>query len=166
MQAFLFYSFSGLAILSALAAILLPKPTRALLCLIITMFALTVLYLMLGAPFVAMTHLIVYAGAVLVLFLFVIMMQGVEAKDMPLRERFSNGYFMLTTFVGIAFFAAIMLLVSSITFPGAARGVEGNVETVARVLFREYLGPFELTSLLLLVGLFAAVSLAKKDDAS
>lgn len=165
MQAFLFYSFSGLAILSALAAITLSKPTRALLSLIVTMFCLTVLFLMLGAQFVAMTHLIVYAGAVLVLFLFVIMMQGVEAKDTPLRERFSPAYFVLVTFVTIAFFSSMIFLLSKLAFK-ASTGVQGNVETVARELFRNYLGPFELTSLLLLVGLFAAVNLAKKDASS
>ena len=86
----LFYFFAGLAVLSALSVIFSPRPTRALLSLIVTMFALAVLYLLLGAPFVAMVHLIVYAGAVLVLFLFVIMLQGVGATEIPFWARAKN----------------------------------------------------------------------------
>ncbi len=158
----LFYLFSAVAVISALFVIALPKPSRALLWLIVTMFALAVIYLLLGAPFVAMAHLIVYAGAVLILFLFVIMLQGVGASDLPIKERFNRGYLLLANFVGSAFFALILFLLFK-QQPPEPKGVLGNVELFGSILFKDYLVPFELTSLLLLVGVFAAVSLAKKD---
>ena len=163
MQSLLFYFFSGLALLSALFVILLPKPTRALLSLIVTLFSLTALYLLLGAPFVAMAHLIVYAGAVLVLFLFVIMLQGIGAEEIPLSKRFQFGYLTLVTFTAIAFLIITLGLLAGSGSP-AATGIYGSVEMIGRVLFKNYLLPFEVTSLLLLLGVFAAVSLAKKDS--
>ena len=164
MEHLLFYFFSGVAILSALFVIALPKPTHALLSLIVTMLSLTVLYLLLGAYFVAMTHLIVYAGAVLVLFLFVIMLQGIGAKDIPFRERFKKSYLFLSCFVGVTFFSLITVNAVSLVFPQPA-GVQGTVENVGEALFHHFLLPFELTSVLLLLGIFAAIALAKKDQA-
>ncbi len=78
MESFLFYTFSAGAVLSALCVISAPRPTRALLALIAAMFCLAILFGLLGAPFMAMVHLIVYAGAVLVLFLFVIMLVNLD----------------------------------------------------------------------------------------
>ena len=163
MHLFLFYFFSAVAILSAFCVIALPKPTRALLCLIVTMFALAILYILLGAPFVAMVHLIVYAGAVLILFLFVIMLQGVGATEIPLSKRFPAGHVLLAGLGGFLFLGLLIFLFSRFQLPPAV-GVQGTIEAVGEVLFKNYLLPFELTSVLLLIGVFAAVSLAKKDE--
>jgi NADH-quinone oxidoreductase subunit J len=162
-QLILFYIFSAVAILSAVFVITASRPPRALLSLIVTMFALAVLYILLDAPFVAMTHLIVYAGAVLVLFLFVIMLQGVGAKEIPLLQRFPLWQILFSVVAGGAFIVLLMRITSSLAIPAAA-GVSGTVEVVGRSLLTNYLLPFELTSFLLLIGVFAAVSLAKKDD--
>ncbi len=162
MQPSLFYFFSGLAILSALAVIALPRPTRALLSLIVTMFALSIIYILLGAPFLAMVHLIVYAGAVLILFLFVIMLQGTGAQEIPLFKRFSTIHIIFSTAAAAGFLAVILKVLGSLQIP-QARGILGTVEAVGITLFNHYLLPFELTSLLLLIGVFAAVSLAKKE---
>ena len=163
-ESILFYLFSGIAILSALYVILAPKPTRALLSLITTMFSLAVLYLLLGAPFVAMAHLIVYAGAVLVLFLFVIMLQGIGAVDIPLKDRFHKGYLFCASFVGVAFLILTGLLFSSTVLRASAGITLWPVEALGQTLFDEYLLPFELISILLLVGVLAAVTLAKKEE--
>lgn len=165
MQPILFYFFSAVAILSALCVVALPKPTRALLSLIVTMFALSILYLILGAPFLAMVNLIVYAGAVLILFLFVIMLQGIGAKEIPLRQRFPILHTAGALVCGTAFLGLLAVSVRKLNLP-LSSGVEGTVEAVGRTLFRNYLLPFELTSILLLIGVFAAVSLAKKDNPS
>jgi NADH-quinone oxidoreductase subunit J len=161
-QQILFYLFSAIAVLSAVCVVASPRPTRALLSLIVTMFALAVIYLQLGAAFVAMTHLIVYAGAVLVLFLFVIMLQGVGAKETPLFQRLPVLQILFSLLGAGAFLTLLILTFSSAEFPGAA-GVVGTVEAVGQTLLMGYLLPFELTSFLLLIGVFAAVSLAKKD---
>lgn len=162
MNGVIFYLFGGLAILSALNVILASKPTRALLSLIVTMFGLAVTYLLLGAYFVAMVHLIVYAGAVLVLFLFVIMLQGTSAKEISLFDRFSKSQLFLSGIAAIAFMALVLYLLHQNAAPAAA-GYSGHTEAFGLTLFRDYLLPFELTSLLLLIGVFAAVGLAKKD---
>ena len=162
MEAILFYSFSALALLSALFVILLPKPTRALLSLIVTMFALSSLYLLLGAPFLAMVNLIVYAGAILVLFLFVIMLQGVGAKDIPFLSRFHKGHLAMALTVGITFSIAAFSIFKSLK-SNAGSDFYGSAEVIGNLLFNSYLLPFELTSILLLIGVFAAVSLAKED---
>lgn len=165
-EAVLFYAFSALAVLSAVLVITVPKPTRALLSLIATMFCLAVLYLLLGAPFIAMAHLIVYAGAVLVLFLFVIMLQGIGASDTPLAERFRPWYLALAGFVGMAFLGSLFFLVSFSRLPAVRSDPSsalGTVEAIGFSLFRDYLLPFELISLLLIVGVFAAIALAKRD---
>jgi len=166
MEAFLFYFFSGIAILGAFLVILLPKPTRALLSLVSVMFALTVLYLLLGAPFVAMANLIVYAGAVLVLFLFVIMLQGVGAIDTPLKDRFSLAYLGISCFVAVSFMLLTLFVLLKGKNAPLPTGVEGSAEAIGMSLFGRYLLPFELVSILILVGVFAALALAKKEEGS
>lgn len=164
-QAVLFYGFSALAVLTALFVIFLPQPTRALLSLVVTMFSLAVLYLLLGAYFVSMVHLIVYAGAVLVLFLFVIMLQGIGAKEVPFFQRFHPFYLGLAGLLSIAFITLLGIFWTRWIFE-APVGIQGTIETFGMALFNEYLLPFELISVLLLLGVFAAIALAKKDDAS
>ena len=163
MAAFLFYSFSGIAILSAFCVITHPKPTRALLALMVTMFSLAVLYILLGAPFVAMVHLIVYAGAILVLFLFVIMMSGIGAQEIPFMKRFHPITLGFAIIVGLALVAVlgVILMESPLAPP---RTIEGTVKIIGRRLFRDYLLVFELISLPLLLGILAAVALAKKEE--
>ena len=164
MEFFLFYFFSGLTILSALGVIFLPKPTRALLSLIVTMFSLAVVFLTLGAAFVAMVHIIVYAGAVLVLFLFVIMLQGIGARDEPLSRRFPAAYLFAAFSASFAFLAAVPWISRKTGLPPMA-GIAGSMEKVGDILFKDYLVPFELASLLLLLGVFAAIALAGRDPA-
>lgn len=163
MSAPFFYFFSGLVVLSALSVIFAPKPTRALLSLILTMSSLTCLYLLLGAPFVAMINLIVYAGAVLVLFLFVIMMQGVGARDLPLFSRFSKGFLFASFLLPVLFFVAFFLIAQPHLIPQES-GLDGDVKAVGVLLFSRYLLPFELISVLLILAIFAAVALAKKEE--
>ncbi|MBU3758832.1 MAG: NADH-quinone oxidoreductase subunit J [Candidatus Omnitrophica bacterium] len=164
MEAVLFYASSAVAILGSLMVILLSKPTRALLSLILAMTAITVLYLLLNAHFVAIAQIIVYAGAVLVLFLFVIMLQGTAAVEIPLLKRFPP----LTSAAGIL----AVLIFLSLFIRAAVRspefkmiGAPGDVKSLGLTLFSGYLLPFQLTSILLLLSVFAAVALAKKEDA-
>lgn len=165
MSAAFFYISSAVSILSALFVVLQPKPARALLSLIVTMFSLSVLYLLLGAAFVAMTLLIVYAGAVLVLFLFVIMLQGVGAKDIPLRDRFHPGFLRAAFIIGSGFIIIFVMALLKQPMPAAA-GINGTTTMIGKALFENYLLPFELISILLLLGIFAALALAKKEEVS
>lgn len=160
----IFYTFSTLSVLTALCVVFHPKPTRSLLALIVTMFSMAVLFILLGAHFIAMIHIIVYAGAVLVLFLFVIMLQGVGANSIPLLKRF-NPFFIGAAFVvSMALFYGIFRTIQNAGISEAV-GIDGSIENIGKTLFVDYLLPFELASILLLLGIFAAVALAKKEDA-
>lgn len=159
MENLIFYPFAGLAVLGALGVVTLRRPTRALLSLILTMFSLAVLFLLLQAYFVAMVHLVVYAGAVLVLFLFVIMLLGIGAKEPKARASFRKGYLAFSLFVPLAFLALMGYLAFSLNGK-PLEPAEGSPATFGILLFTRYLLPFELVSFLLLVGVFAAVALA------
>ena len=163
-QAFLFYFFAAVAVLSALGVVFHPRPARALLCLVVTMFALAVHFTLLGAYFVAMAHLIVYAGAVLVLFLFVIMLQGAGAREIALHQRFNIIYLFPAGLVSLLLAGGLIALIRGGAFR-ALQMVEGTAENIGTLLFNQYLLPFEWTSLLILLGVFAAIALAKKDAA-
>ena len=154
-----FCVFSGLAVLGALGTVLLRRPTRALLSLMVTMFSLAVLFLELQAAFIAMVHLIVYAGAVLVLFLFVIMLLGIGARESSLWRHSHK------IILGLSFFVPAAFLVFLVRLAGTLDRIPltpapGSAETLGTLLFNRYLLPFELVSFLLLIGVFAAVALA------
>lgn len=163
METALFYLFSGITLISSVFVIAHPRPTRSLLSLILAMLSLAVLFVLLGAPFVAMVHLITYAGAVLVLFLFVIMLQGIGARDVPLFQRFKPIHLLTSGIVVILLLFALMGAKIAPSLQGDP-GFFGSVETVAHLLFNKYLLPFELVSILVLLGIFAAVTLAKEEN--
>ena len=165
MEALLFYPFAGLAVLGALGVVLLSNPTRALLSLILTMFALAVLFFQLRAPFVAMVHLVVYAGAVLVLFLFVIMLLGMGAREPRLTEDPRKILVGLSFLVPVGFLGFLLFVALRAGGQAPLEGVEGGPETLGMLLFTRYLLPFELVSFLLLIGVFAAVALAAEKKA-
>ncbi len=161
MESFVFYPIAGCALLGALGVILLRKPTYALLSLIGTMFSLALLFLLLQAPFVAMVHLIVYAGAVLVLFLFVIMLLGLGAKEEKTSEGFRKGFLAVSFFVPAAFLGFLLYL-GTTAAPTPLAPQEGTPAAFGNLLFTRCLLPFELVSFLLLIGVFQAVLLARK----
>ncbi len=160
METFFFWLFSSVAVLSALSILFVRRPTRALLALLLCMLCLSVLYTLLHAYFVAIVHLIVYAGAVMVLFLFVIMLEGLGATTLPFLQRFNKPYLVLTSLSAIVFAILITKIMSTAHLPPLQQPV-GTIENLGRVLFSNYLLPFELISVLILLGIFAAVSLAQ-----
>ncbi len=162
MQPIFFWIFSAIAVASALSILFVSRPTRALLALLLSMLCLTVLYTLLHAYFVAIVHLIVYAGAVLVLFLFVIMLQGLGATTLPIGKRFTRTHLVSTAFAGIAFAVLLTTILAKNNLP-LLQNPEGTVENLGQNLFSHYLLPFEMISVLILLGIFAAVSLAKKE---
>jgi len=160
---FLFFAFAIVAIASAVMMIVHRNPIYCALFLILTLFALAGLYVLLNAPFIAAVHVIVYAGAIMVLFLFVIMLLDLK-KDVG-RDRPNR----LLQIVGIL--AVALLFVELGFFLGdggsAATGamesgmVIGDTETIGTLLFTKYLLPFEIASVLLLSAIIGSVILAK-----
>ena len=167
-----FYLFGLVALVSAICFVTRKSPVAAALWLVVTMFALAALYVMLGAEFVGMMQILVYAGAIMVVFLFVVMLLNLghpsELSDM--RGRWGR---LAAGFVGLAILAELLTLTRSdvsmkLVVPpvaNAAGGTAGIIGPVAGPMFKEYLLAFELTSIVLLVAIIGAVVLAKKRSA-
>ncbi len=163
METLFFWIFSVIAVVSAFSILLVKRPTRALLALLLCMVCLSVLYTLLHAYFVAIVHLIVYAGAVMVLFLFVIMLEGLGATTLPIQRRFPPLHLALTAVTGLGFAVLLIRILSHAHLP-ALQDAAGTVENIGKNLFSNYLLPFELVSVLLLIGIFAAASLVKPEN--
>ncbi|MBX5493956.1 MAG: NADH-quinone oxidoreductase subunit J [Bryobacteraceae bacterium] len=164
MDAILFLIFATIAVLCAINLVVQKHPISSALSLIGVMASLAVLYLLLGGEFLAAVQLIVYAGAIMVLFVFVIMLLNAGA------ERRSNRSLMATLF-GVPLLAAFLALVAYVIQRGLppTEGVyfggftQGTPRAIGRVLFTQYLLPFEVTSVLILIAIIGAVVLARKE---
>ncbi len=169
MELFLFICFSAICIISGLCVVILKNPVKSALSLILCFFSMAGLYLLLQAEFIALMQILVYAGAVMVLFLFVIMLLDVKG---PLREEvFYKNRKIFSVPLAILFF--VLLLVGAFA-PLKELGRKGkysldwilshggNVKVLAEVLFQNYLLPFEVTSVLLLVAAVGIMVLGKK----
>jgi len=161
-----FYTLAAGSILGCLGVILSRHPVYATLSLVATLFSISGLFVLLGAYFVAMIQILVYAGAILVLFLFVVMLLDM-APDTLLRIKGTTFRF-LGTGAGLFFLWKFFKVLRQITLtqppipPGGFPPVEGTTQAVGKLLFTTYALPFEVASLLLLVGVIGAVVLAKK----
>ncbi|HEX9124219.1 MAG TPA: NADH-quinone oxidoreductase subunit J [Actinomycetota bacterium] len=163
-----FWVFAPISIGSAIAMLFQRNAIHAALFLIVNFFTLAVFFLVLGAPFLFAVQIIVYAGAIMVLFLFVIMLLGVD-RDESLVERL-KGQRPTAILLGLGLLAEVVFAVrAGVGF--AAKGPAnfdtvvnrgGNAQALARVLFRDYFFPFEVTSVLLIVAAIAAMVLAQR----
>src|SRR6202034_453694 len=165
----LFFVFALIAIGGALLLILAREPIHSALSLILVMMSLAGLYLMLGAEFVAAVQVIVYAGAIMVLFVFVIMLLNAGIEE---RTDFSK----LAKYAGLPLGMFLILFLAhwmahSLIGQQIANGVGGTNASVATrdlsaQLFQKYLFPFEATSILILIAILGALVLAKKDESA
>lgn len=156
-----FYTLSFLCVAGALGVVLARHPVYAVLNLVTALFALSGLFLLLNAPFVAMIQILIYAGAVLVLFLFVVMLLDLEPEHIL---RMKGKTLQLTgTLLGLFFLWQVVAAVRTLA-PAAKnpQPITGTTEAIGRLLFTQYALPFEVASVLLLVGVIGAVVLAKK----
>jgi NADH-quinone oxidoreductase subunit J len=163
---FFFYFLAVMAIVSAIAVITRRNPVHAALSLIVTLLSLAGFYLMLYAPFVAAVQIVLYAGGIVVLFLFVIMLINLEQN---IREYQFNKQWLVGT-VAAAVLGGLLLFVyrtgrdafPSVFYQGFC-GLEGdNTQEIGKLLYGAYMFPFEIASLLLLVAIVGAVVMAKK----
>lgn len=157
MQRVLFFAVSAIVLLAALGVTLSRHPVRAVLLLVLTFFSSAILWLLAGAEFLAMTLVVVYVGAVMVLFLFVVMMIDVDTA--ALREGF-NRYlplgFLIAGLIVVQIIAVVALPAgSSVVVPGDAP----NVNVLGKALYTDYLYPFELAGVILFVAIVAAITL-------
>ena len=162
MSHYFFYLFAIIMVLAALAVVLARNPLYNVLSLVLAIFCLSSLFVLLNAYFVGMILLLVYAGAVLVFFLFVVMC--LDLNSPTLTSLTQRRFQLLGGFVGLMFFASFFMAVKSfiaVQAAGATTTLRGTIENIGQVLFTEYLLPFELTSFLLLIAVFGIVSLAQ-----
>jgi NADH-quinone oxidoreductase subunit J len=165
MYLIIFFIFGALCIAGALNLLLQRHPINSALSLIVVMTSLAVLYLLLGAEFLAAAQVIVYSGAIMVLFTFVIMLlnAGEEERTRGSRAAYFVGFPGVAALLGL--FTYIFLSVR--TPLGNAQLGGGTLVTthdLSRVLFRDLLLPFEVTSILILVAILGAVALARKEE--
>ena len=149
-----------MAVVGALGTVAFPNPIRAALSLLFTIVAIAGVYLQLHAPFLAAAQLIVYAGAVVVLFIFVIMLIGPEAT--PAHDSRGLVPRVLGGIAGSAIALQIVIVVSKkyIRAPVAQNGF-GSIDAIGDLLFSTYLVPFEVASFLLMVAIVGAVAVAR-----
>jgi len=164
MLALLFILFAGLAVGSAIAVVAQRNPLYSAISLIGVFIALACLYVMLAAPFIAAVQVIVYAGAIMVLVVFVIMLLNVEQRERR-RPRLS---FLVPTAVGLAavLIAEVAFILSSVQLspvtPTQNVSDVGLTSSIGTGLFTTYLLPFEITSILLLMAIVGAMTLARQ----
>jgi NADH-quinone oxidoreductase subunit J len=164
MDLILFGLFAGIAVACGINLVVQTHPINSALSLIGVMGSLAVLYLLLGAEFIAAVQLIVYAGAIMVLFVFVIMLLNAEAEKATRGPwlRWLTGIPLLTLFVGVVSFLVQRNLPATepVTF-GSFTG--GGAREIGMALFTRYLLPFEVVSILILIAILGAVLLARKE---
>jgi NADH-quinone oxidoreductase subunit J len=162
----LFLVFGAMALGAALAMIVQRNAVHAALLLVVNLLAVAALFLTLGAEFLFVSQIIVYAGAIVILFLFVIMLLGVD-RDEILTEprRFQIRQVVIGGIVALALVSSLAGVLSSgrmgDPLPDAAPDF-GSAESIGEVLFRSHLLPFEITGLLLLVATIGILMLAKR----
>ncbi|MCR4336986.1 MAG: NADH-quinone oxidoreductase subunit J [Candidatus Omnitrophica bacterium] len=161
MFSFFFYLFGAVLVLASLAVILARNPLYNVLSLVVVIFSLSSLFMLLEAFFVGIILLLVYAGAVLVFFLFVAMCLKLNSET-PTTIR-KNRIRLLGWCAGAAFLSELIFIIKSflMTQTMGPSSIRGAIEIIGKILFTEYLLPFELTSLLLLIAVIGIVSLAK-----
>ena len=163
-----FLLLAAVTIVTAILVIVQRNPVASAVYLIITFFSLAGIYLMLNAQFIAVIQVLVYAGAIMVLFLFVIMLLNLEKEKLRLAGHKAQKFFgvvfgiVLLGLIGMVFHS-VLLEGSKGSFSPEKVAALGNTEVIARLLFTDFLLPFEITSVLLLVAIIGAIVLAKKE---
>ncbi len=161
----IFYILGGLTIGTALMVVLSKHPVRSVLFLVLTFFLISANYVLMNAQFIAIVNIIVYAGAIMVLFLFVLMLLNLNKENEPRNSVFMT--FGAIIAAGGLFLTIIAALKESSKL--AARTIDGSsdhvglVEHLGQVLFTKYVLPFEVSSVLFLAAMVGAVLLAKRE---
>jgi NADH-quinone oxidoreductase subunit J len=163
METVLFLLFAALAVGFAVVVVAHRDPVKSTMSMVVVLFCMAVLFVLLGAPFIAALQVLLYTGAILVLFLFVIMLLNIQAEASTRPTRRVQRW---TALVAASFFAGFLGMLFWRTYLDAAAPVLGedylSIRNLAELLFTRYLLPFELVGLLLLVAVVAASLLARR----
>ena len=167
METILFYGLAAIMVVSSLMVILRKNPVHSALFLVLTFLCLAGLYLLLNAQFIAAIQVIVYAGAIMVLFIFVIMLLNLESEVASKSGHGLQKFWAMVISIVLAISFISIMTVKVFTgekgiFSPETVNTAGNSEVIGRLLFTEFLLPFEITSVLLLAAIIGAIVLAKK----
>lgn len=161
----LFWFLSALAIGGALMMVTSKNPVYSVLWLIVVFFAISGHYIMLNAQFLAIVNIIVYAGAIMVLFLFVIMLMNLNAATEPRHNRWLKW---AGTIAGGSLLLVLVAALRQVDQAGQQKVLEsggaGLIENLGKVLYKDYVLPFEISSILFLSAMVGAVVIGKKGD--
>lgn len=161
METVLFTLMSIVAVASALGVVALKNPVYSAFSLVVNLVMVAGFFAMLDAHFLAVAQIIVYAGAIMVLFVFVIMLLNLKVETLSQRQ---TGLSIIGLVVGALFLALVVPIVEHAfrDFAVAQPSVEGTVKSVGHLLYSEYLYPFEIASVLIIAAIVGAVMLAKR----
>ena len=163
MEQFLFFFIALVAVASAVYFVFAKNPLYAILSLIVTFFSIAALYVLLNAQFLGIVQIIVYAGAIMVLFLYVLMMLNLNAKD----ESKKHNLFKFTGIISAGIiFVGMIGAYKGVAMTNATTNVDSQIgltKNLGKLLFNEYVLPFELASILILAGIVGSVLIGKKD---
>lgn len=158
----LFWILAVVSILSAIGVVVAKNPVHSVLMLIVTFFTIAGLYILLNAQFLAIVHIIVYAGAIMVLFLFVIMLMNLNASGEPQKNN-------LVKFAGVVS-GGLLLIVLVAALKQAHTGMLtqgsshiGLIQNLGQALFKDFVLPFEVSSILFLSAMIGAIVIGKKE---
>ena len=163
----LFLVLALVAIATAIGMLLSQNAVYSALFLVLNFTTVAIFYLLLGAPFIAMSQITVYAGAIMVLFLFVIMLLGADAlpksQVLPWQRRLAIFLAVILAAEGTFLLITKARPTGNVLQPEAAANTMDNLREMGMMLFNQYLLPFEVTSILLLVAMVGAITLTKKE---
>jgi NADH-quinone oxidoreductase subunit J len=162
LEVILFWVLAAISLLAAMGMVVAKNPVHSVLLLILTFFTIAGLYILLNAQFLAVVHIIVYAGAIMVLFLFVIMLMNLNATTEPQKNN-------LIKFAGVIA-GGLLLLVLVAALRKADTGMLqqgstgiGLIQNLGQALFKDFVLPFEISSILFLSAMIGAIVIGKKD---
>jgi NADH-quinone oxidoreductase subunit J len=160
----IFFILAGLLIISSLLVVLLPNVVHGALALVAALLIISIFFVILHAPMVGVLQVLVYAGAIMVLFLFVIMFLNPAVSEQ--RPSVWLGFSVFSALLLGGLLAAMLMNIDGVENPLASTQLFGSPEMLARTLFGDFVLPFEIASILLLVAIVGAVVLAKRERRS
>jgi len=161
---YIFYFLSILAIYSALMVLISRKPIHSVLYLTLTFFAIAGHYILLNAQFLAVVHIIVYAGAIMVLFLFTVMLLNLNKDERSQKPMWVKASAILSGMMLMLVLIAVFRGYDIQVISNPALNQLGLVKNLGNVLYKDYMIPFELSSILFLTAMVGAVMLGKKEQ--
>lgn len=166
METVIFYVFAVLAVAGAILVIAHKNPVTSAVSLVLTLFATAVLFVLLSAHFIAAIQILVYAGAIMILFLFTVMFLNLrpEALNFDSKNMAFNASLLLAALLAVGYFASLGFSRGLAKFVATPPQDFGTVQDVGTELFTKYLLPFELTSVLIVAAIVGVVVIAKRGE--